>query len=31
MRTFASQLTHDDIQALADYFSRQSGLAMPRR
>ncbi len=31
MRSFAGQLTRDDIQALADYFSLQPGLATPRR
>ena len=30
MATFASQLTRDDIQALATYFSQQPGLATPR-
>jgi cytochrome c553 len=31
MATFASQLSRNEIQALAAYFSQQSGLAMPRR
>jgi cytochrome c553 len=31
MATFASQLTRDEIQALAAYFSQQPGLATPGR
>jgi len=31
MGTFAGQLTRDDIQALAAYFSSQSGLSTPKR
>ncbi len=30
MGTFATQLTRDDIQALAAYFSKQPGLSTPR-
>ena len=31
MATFAKNLSQDDIGALAEYFSRQSGLETPRR
>ena len=31
MGTFASQLTRDDIQSLAAYFSQQAGLETPKR
>jgi cytochrome c553 len=31
MGSFAGQLTRDDIQALAAYFSSQPGLATPQR
>lgn len=30
MGAFATQLTRDDIEALADYFSKQPGLSTPR-